>query len=156
MKKTLSYFILSFSLIIVLMSPLQLEAATSLQSLETSVFNQINNYRKSKGLPALTNNSYMTQVARGHSYNMASGKVKFGHDGFHDRATLIKQNTGQKGAVAENVAHNYGYKDPATKAVNDWIKSDGHRKNIVGNYKTTGIGIAYNSGHYYLTQVFAY
>ena len=40
-------------------------------------------------------------------------------------------------------------------AVDGWIKSDGHRKNIESQFNLTGIAIAKNAkGEYYFTQLF--
>jgi len=120
--------------------------------IEQSVFTQINNYRYSKGLPKLTLNSAIDNQARIHSQNMASGKVAFGHTGFQDRLKAIRISyTG----AAENVGYNQGYSDPATQAVQGWLKSPGHLANIVGNYNLTGVGVASNSkGQIYFTQIF--
>ncbi|MBE9095831.1 CAP domain-containing protein [Tychonema sp. LEGE 07203] len=127
-------------------------ASSSLADLEKTVNQQINQYRASKNLPPLTVDPRITKQARIHSENMASGKVKFSHDGFEGRVKAISipyQN------VAENVAYNMGYSDPARNAVDGWIKSDGHRKNIEGQFNLTGIGIAKNAkGEYYFTQIF--
>jgi uncharacterized protein YkwD len=121
-------------------------------AIETSVFQQINQYRASQGLPALTRNSSIDNQARIHSQNMASGKVAFGHDGFQARITAIGI---PYSAAAENVAYNQGYSDPATQAVQGWLKSSGHLANIKGNYNLTGVGVAVNSkGVVYFTQIF--
>ncbi|MDZ8240963.1 MAG: CAP domain-containing protein [Nostoc sp. ChiQUE01a] len=121
-------------------------------AIEQSVFTQINNYRSSKGLPKLTRNSAIDNQARIHSQNMASGKVAFGHTGFQERLKAIR--ISYRGA-AENVAYNQGYSDPATQAVQGWLKSPGHLANIVGNYNLTGVGVASNSkGQIYFTQIF--
>lgn len=128
--------------------------STTISTIETSVFNQINSYRNSQGLPALQNVSYISQVSREHSANMASGAVTFGHTGFSDRVAKIKIQVPLTSA-AENVAYNQGYSDPATQAVQGWLKSSGHLANIRGNYTKTGIGVAVNSqGAYYFTQIF--
>ena len=129
-------------------------AANSMDTaaIEQSIFNQINNYRVSQGLPALTRNSAIDNQARIHSQNMANGTVPFGHNGFSQRlnATGVSYRGG-----AENVAYNQGYNDPATKAVQGWLKSPGHLANIRGNYNLTGIGVAKNSqGAIYFTQIF--
>jgi uncharacterized protein YkwD len=43
----------------------------------------------------------------------------------------------------------------AQQAVNGWIKSPGHRKNLVGHFNLCGIGVyKSNSGTVYLTQIF--
>ncbi|PHM08348.1 CAP domain-containing protein [Nostoc sp. 'Peltigera malacea cyanobiont' DB3992] len=129
-------------------------AANSMDTaaLEQSIFNQINNYRASQGLPALTRNSAIDNQVRLHSKNMGNGTVSFGHSGFSERlnATGVSYRS-----AAENVAYNQGYSDPATKAVQGWLKSPGHLTNIRGNYNLTGIGVAKNSqGAIYFTQIF--
>jgi uncharacterized protein YkwD len=126
--------------------------STNTAAIEQSIFNQINRYRVSKGLRALTRDSRIDTQARIHSQNMASGKVPFGHQGFQQRVQATKISF--RGA-AENVAYNKGYSDPATQAVQGWLKSTGHRTNIEGNYNLTGIGVATNSkGEVYFTQIF--
>ncbi|MEI1377992.1 CAP domain-containing protein [Nostoc sp. UHCC 0926] len=121
-------------------------------ALEQSVFNQINNYRASQGLPALTRNSAIENQARIHSQNMANGTVPFGHTGFSERVRAIGI---PYRAAGENVAYNQGYSDPATIAVQGWLKSPGHLANIKGNYDKTGISVASNSrGAIYFTQIF--
>ncbi|WP_445627112.1 CAP domain-containing protein [Nostoc sp. DSM 114167] len=126
--------------------------STDTAALEQSIFNQINNYRASQGLPALTRNSAIDNQVRLHSKNMANGTVPFGHNGFSERlnATGVAYRS-----AAENVAYNQGYGDPATIAVQGWLKSPGHLANIRGNYNLTGIGVAKNSqGAIYFTQMF--
>ncbi|HEY9804201.1 MAG TPA: CAP domain-containing protein [Leptolyngbyaceae cyanobacterium] len=120
-------------------------------SIEQSVFDQINQYRQSQNLPPLTRNASIDQQARNHSENMASGKVPFSHQGFEQRV--------QASGVAfkdakENVAYNQD-RDPATRAVQSWLKSSGHLANIRSNTNLTGIGVAVNGqGVVYLTQIF--
>jgi len=55
--------------------------------------------------------------------------------------------------VGENVA--FGNLS-ARAVVNDWLKSPGHKRNIEGNYKFTGIGVTRNmQNQIYFTQIFA-
>ncbi|WP_333257794.1 CAP domain-containing protein [Microcoleus sp. S13_C5] len=127
-------------------------ASSSITNLEKAVNQQINQYRASKKLPPLSIDPRISQIARIHSENMASGKVRFSHDGFEGRAKAI---TLPYQSVAENVAYNFGFSDPVRNAVEGWIKSEGHRKNIEGQFNVTGIGVAKNAkGEYYLTQLF--
>lgn len=127
-------------------------ASSAITDLEKAVNQQINQYRASKKLPPLTIDPRITKIARIHSENMASGKVRFSHDGFEGRAKAI---TIPYQSVAENVAYNFGYSDPVRNAVEGWIKSDGHRKNMEGQFNVTGIGVAKNAkGEYYFTQLF--
>ena len=127
-------------------------ASSAITDLEKAVNQQINQYRASKKLPPLRVDPQMTQIARIHSENMANGKATFSHDGFEGRAKAI---TIPYQSVAENLAYNMGYSDPVRNAVEGWIKSEGHRKNMEGQFNLTGIGIAKNAkGEYYFTQLF--
>lgn len=115
---------------------------------------KVNEYRASKNLPPLKLNAVISEQAKIHSLNMAQHTVPFSHDGFQTRVQAIGKNITYK-TVAENVAYNSGYRDPVNTAVEGWIKSDGHRKNMEGNYNLTGMGVAVNSdGEYYFTQIF--
>ncbi|AFZ24210.1 uncharacterized protein with SCP/PR1 domains [Cylindrospermum stagnale PCC 7417] len=121
-------------------------------TLEKSVFEQINQYRVSQGLPKLTINANITRQARIHSENMAKGKVPFSHQGFARRVNAIPL---IYNSAAENVAFNLGYSNPANQAVIGWLRSPGHLKNIQGKFNLTGIGVAANQqGEVYLTQIF--
>lgn len=130
------------------------KAAASLTSLEKSVYQKVNQYRKSKKLPPLKLDSTIIQQARKHSEAMAQGNVPFSHDGFDNRVKAIAKSLKYRSA-AENVAFNQGYPNPDQQAVEGWIKSTGHRKNMEGNFDATGIGVSKNAeGEYYLTQIF--
>ncbi|UNU22719.1 CAP domain-containing protein [Microcoleus vaginatus] len=127
-------------------------ASSAITDLEKAVNEQINQYRASKKLPPLSIDPRISQVARIHSEDMAKGKVTFSHEGFEGRAKAI---TIPYKSVAENLAYNFGYNDPVRNAVEGWIKSDGHRKNMEGQFNVTGIGVAKNAkGEYYFTQLF--
>ncbi|HEY9641274.1 MAG TPA: CAP domain-containing protein [Coleofasciculaceae cyanobacterium] len=122
-------------------------------AMEQSILQQINQYRQKKKLPLLATNSIITQQARQHSQTMASRRV-MSHDGFSTRVANIGKSIAYRSA-AENVAYNMGYSAPERQAVEGWLKSTGHRRNIEGNYNLTGIGVAKNAqGEYYFTQIF--
>ncbi|XHX80201.1 MAG: CAP domain-containing protein [Stenomitos frigidus ULC029] len=130
------------------------QATPSFQSLEQAVLTQVNQYRASRKLPPLKMDSRISEQSRLHSQAMASGRVPFSHDGFKQRVQAIAR-TLPYSRAAENVAFNQGYSDPVRQAVQGWLKSPGHLKNIEGSFDTTGVGIAKNvKGEYYLTQVF--
>lgn len=118
-----------------------------------AIHTQINAYRQRQGLPPLRLHAAISAQAQQHSQDMASGRVPFSHDGFQQRVQAIRREVSYRSA-AENVAFNFGHRDPAGQAVEGWLKSAGHHKNIVGNYDLTGIGVAQNGRRFYFTQIF--
>ena len=122
--------------------------------IEQAVHEKINDFRISKGLPALTFNATIAAQARAHSADMAAGRLALGHDGFSDRIAAIAR-TIAVSSSAENVAFNVGFADPASEAVAGWLASPGHLANIEGDFELTGIGVDKSStGEYYFTQIF--
>ena len=130
------------------------QADTSIASLEQAVRDRVNQYRASRSLPALAIDTRISEQARIHSQNMATGKVPVSHDGVYQRLQTINRVI-PLSAAGENVAYNYGYKNPANAAVEFWLKSTAHRQNIEGNFNLAGIGVAKDPrGYYYFTQIF--
>ncbi len=121
-------------------------------SLEESIFNQVNQYRQTQNLPALEFNETVSEQARAHSVAMANSD-QLSHDGFENRWEAIQKVIAARG-IAENVAFNKGHSRPDNIAVQGWIKSPGHHKNMIGNYNATGIGIVEKDGKYFFTQIF--
>ncbi|MCD8485345.1 MAG: CAP domain-containing protein [Desertifilum sp.] len=131
-----------------------LMAQSDIVALEQALHQQVNAYRQTQGLQPLQLDDRMSQLARTHSQNMASGGVAFGHGGSQQRFSAIAQQVPYS-QVAENVAYNFGHSNPIEQAVQGWIRSSGHQRNMAGNYSLTGIGIARNArGEYYFTQIF--
>lgn len=116
------------------------------------ILRYVNDHRRSKGLTPLQGNSFISSVALQHSRDMLSGKTPFGHDGFKGRIDRIRKKLGPIRVAAENVAS--GPMD-AREVVDGWLHSPGHRRNIEGDFKLTGIGLARKSnGMIYFTQIF--
>jgi uncharacterized protein YkwD len=116
------------------------------------ILQQIKKYRAGKGLNPLMANEMIAKEAETHSRNMASKKVAFSHDGFDKRAERIRKQLRTVNSWAENVAFGAS---TAREAVEMWLSSSGHKKNIEGNYNFTGIGIAKGAnGSLYFTQIF--
>ncbi len=112
----------------------------------------INQFRVQHGLSRLQMNSVLTREATVHSVDMAKHRVAFGHDGFSQRMDHVHQSIQTAQSGAENVAFNY---KTAKIVAEGWIHSPGHRRNILGHYDQTGIGIARDaSGRPYFTQLF--
>ena len=84
---------------------------------------------------------------------MADKVVLFGHEEFQKRTDEIKTQIMFK-RTSENVAMNNS-PIPAQVAVRGWINSEGHKKNMEGDYDLTGVGIARSrNGSWYFTQIF--
>jgi uncharacterized protein YkwD len=120
--------------------------------MENDIFRLVNLHRRSMGLKPLRMNALESSLAKQHSQNMASGKTPFGHDGFKDRAAYLNKKMGPIRLAAENVASG---QMSAREVVDGWLNSPGHRRNIEGDFKLTGIGLAQGRrGMIYFTQIF--
>jgi len=127
--------------------------STDNSELTRDILKFTNKFRESKKLPDLIMREELNAIAQKHSYNMASGRIPFGHAGFAQRSALIREKLNVDG-VAENVA--FGPRT-AKDAVDLWKSSPEHRKNMLGHYKYIGIGTAIDrKGYTYFTQIFAY
>ncbi len=127
----------------------------SIEKMEQELISLINEERQKEGLAPLEAWHPLTLIARTHSQNMAEKSVEFGHDGFEDRFEDIQDHAYCR-RFAENVAFSYNVKDHLKTAVRGWMRSEGHRENILDNFELTGIGIAINKkGEFYVTQLFA-
>ena len=127
-------------------------------TLEKLIFSLVNKKRAGFSLPPLIWSEKAAQAARLHSRNMSLLNF-FSHTGLDGKDVADRvEFFGLKKwlMVGENIAYNHGYGNPAERAIETWMNSSGHRKNILNkNYRETGVGITVNlSGTYYFTQVF--
>ncbi|WP_064966903.1 CAP domain-containing protein [Tenacibaculum ovolyticum] len=110
----------------------------------------VNEYRVSKGKATVEFNDAAAKIALTHTEYMISIN-EINHDKLDNRFKELQTLDNAK-AIAENVASR---QKTASEVVQGWINSDGHRKNIEGNYTHTGIGVKKSaSGHYFFTQIF--
>jgi uncharacterized protein YkwD len=123
-------------------------SSMTIAALERSIHNQIDRYRRSLNLPPLTIDPTVSAQARAHSQEMAqSGTL------IHTMDSVDLQR--KYPTAAENIASTQDYPHPDRIAVQDWIASQAHQQNILGNYNLTGIGVAKNAqGEYFFTQIF--
>ena len=126
--------------------------------LERHVFELLNAERRKAGLSELTWSDDIASVARLHSENMAHEKF-FSHRGtdgsmVDDRAD--RMGLGAWKTIGENIAYMKGYEDPAAVAVQKWLESTAHRKNLLGpNWQESAVGVSVSDdGSFYMTQVF--
>lgn len=130
----------------------------AVRALEKDAFQLINTERALVGLSALKWSEKIAEVARLHSNNMADYNF-FSHKGMDgsmvdDRAAQLKM--GAWSAIGENIAFMKGYDQPVAMAVEKWLQSPSHKKNLLDPAWTeTAVGLAVTSdGKYYFTQVF--
>lgn len=97
-------------------------------------------------------------MARQHSESMAHQDFfdHTGPDGRDMRSRAHGSNIRGWSALAENIAYNQGFDDPAGFAVQRWMRSTKHRDNILnGSFTRSAVGIARAAdGRVFLTQVF--
>jgi uncharacterized protein YkwD len=123
-------------------------------ALEREAFDLVNRHRRARGLPPLFLDERISLEARRHSAAMAAGATPVGHEGFYDRADELRRVMAFRRG-GENVAMNHGYSDPAATALDGWLASPGHRRNIEGRYERTGVGVAVNAAdEVFFTQLF--
>lgn len=142
-------------IIVLLSSVILFQTASATQTDERmadEILVYVNQYRAQHGLSKLIMNNAISEEAAKHSRDMAMHALPFGHDGFSKRIRYLHEHVVDSSSGAENVAYNY---KTARIVVDGWIKSPGHRQNIMGHYNLTGIGIARDkTGKIYYTQLF--
>ena len=85
---------------------------------------------------------------------MARNAAGISHRAFKQRLQDIGDKVPYR-AAAENVEANAGYDDPARAAVEGWKESPEHRRNMLGDFSLTGIGIAGSEqGGLFFTHIF--
>ncbi len=126
------------------------EETPSEQSIENEILKLVNEYRATKGLSPLEMSETANQLAVDHSkYMISIGQIN--HDNFDEKFEILKEKESAT-SIAENVASFY---PDAKSVVEAWIGSDGHRKNIEGDFTHIGIAAVKDaSGRYYYTQIF--
>ena len=141
------FFILPFICILVFTSFAPLK-----EDLAEDVLKHTNQFRKSRGLSPLEMRNDLNAIARKHSEDMASGRRSFGHGGLNERMMKVKKIIRPYHSIGENIG--YGA-NSGKEAVSTWKNSSIHRKNMLGDYKYIGIGIARSRrGVIYYTQIF--
>ena len=106
--------------------------SNGLPSYETTLFNQINTYRKYVDLPPLRINTHLTRLARRHSFSMFRQK-RLSHANFKTRFLQ----SGSRSCV-ENVGHNHS---APLKQFDAWRTSQGHDENML-NPEIRSVGLA--------------
>lgn len=154
----------------------------NIEQLEKQIHELINKERQKNGLSSLKWNEQLQMIARKHSQDMAvrkyfshespegqnfsnrysksgfSCKIRIG-DVIHTGAENISQDNLYTSVVYKNKVPFYKWNSQgviAKSVVHRWMKSRGHRENILKPYwKTQGIGVAISEdGKVYITENF--
>lgn len=123
------------------------------KAFELQTVDLVNSTRVKYGLNKLEYSEKATKSSRKHSEDMMA-KNYFDHTNKNNESPfdrMKKEDIDYTGA-GENIAAG---QTSAIFAHEAWMNSDGHRKNILGNYKYIGVGVVFG-GHYsiYYTQNF--
>lgn len=123
--------------------------AISSGAVEGATLCLLNDERRSRGLTALRSNGRLAVAALRHAGDMASRNY-FAHDSldgrsFVDRLKAAGYVTGREArwTVGENLAWGSGDASSPSRIVAAWMKSPGHRQNILSPaYREIGFGMA--------------
>jgi uncharacterized protein YkwD len=124
--------------------------------MEQRLLEEINKIRLFHALAPLESTEDLNRIARGFSFRMNRFGI-FGHFDFagNNVADRVRAAGIRFSLVAENIAKNINFSDPVETAIDGWMKSDGHRANILtSDFRETGVGIWKDGNIYHLTQVF--
>ncbi|PHN98792.1 hypothetical protein CSC81_04570 [Tenacibaculum discolor] len=127
-----------------------MSANVSEKPIEADILDLINSYRVDNGFSSLNKLQTIKSQTSNHTNYMIE-KDEVSHDFFYQRKEYLAENADAV-KVGENVA--YGY-STAEAVVNAWIKSNGHRENIEGDYTHFEITAEKSAnGKWYYTNIF--
>lgn len=134
------------------------DLSSTATDVEARTFQLMNAQRLANGLQMLQWDEEITRLARSHSQSMAEGRY-FSHrdpSGGYIDSRAAKLGIFNWMAIGENIAFMKGYDDPASMAVEKWMQSTSHKKNILSSqWRDSAIGVAVaDDGAIYFTQVF--
>lgn len=125
-------------------------APVTYSSIELDVLELVNAYRAQQGLTELQYLDEGSVQAETHNKHMIDND-EVCHHFFGSRYQALVNSVKAKSA-SENVA--FGYRT-AEAAVNAWIKSEGHRKNMEGDHTHFGVSVSEGKdGKFYYTNIF--
>ncbi len=121
-----------------------------IKTIEVEILELINNHRLSIGLNPLKDMMLIKSVAFTHTDYMVDND-EVSHANFYSRSDYLKANASAI-KVSENVA--YGYSS-ATSVVRAWLKSEGHKATIEGDFSNFDVSAELNDeGKWYYTNIF--
>lgn len=133
----------------------RLAVTSPAQAVSQSILDLTNQARRQANQGKLTLSESLSAAAQRHANDLAQG-APFSHQG-SDGSTMVDR---VKGAGYDywSIAENIYYQSPSNRperAVQGWLKSPGHRRNLLsGKFTEIGIGYASNGGRHFYVQVF--
>lgn len=130
--------------------------SSNIAQMEADVLRRINLKRQGRGLPDLRLNPTLSLAARSHSQQMARHNF-YSHIDHHGRNHRRRvEALGLRAyLVGENLMKCNRSPDPVSLSVTSWMRSPGHRKNILlPEMQETGVGIWRKGQTYYVTQLY--
>lgn len=110
---------------------------------ERCIMNKINKVRRNKGLGALRADKQVGVVARRHAKSMAANYSVFHDYNMDDEITNWK-----------SLAQNSGAAGSCKRVFWAFMRSAGHRSNILGTWRFMGVGVDKRNGRVFVQQVF--
>jgi uncharacterized protein YkwD len=141
------------------------ESAEVRPDVEAAILRATNSYRASKRYPALkAADEKLLKAARAHAMDLLASSA-MGHTsstgyGFESRVRAFYDGQMVLAPMAENAARLRNSKlldaEKAQALVQQWIKSPGHRKNLVNRtYTSAAIGVVMRGDDVYAVQIFS-
>ncbi len=132
------------------------------KSIKSEIFNQVNAYRRSKGVKDVQRHAGLDRLAQEHCEYLRQNRGSFSiygknvsHYGFEGRAVAAREHY-QMPNSSENVAAAYNPGSNAAPAVIAlWKESNDHHKNMLDTWSHGGVGVVVDSdGTVFATQMF--
>jgi uncharacterized protein YkwD len=125
---------------------------TTAQKLASDLFNRLNAERRGRGLAALDWDDDLARIAGDWSAHMAS-TGNFSHRDLGGAGSLPGMS--KFSALGENIAWVEGYPSMGNQLHVGWMKSEGHRANMLQRgFDSVGIGVVCSGGRAWATQNF--
>jgi uncharacterized protein YkwD len=125
---------------------------TTAQKLASDLFDRLNAERRARGLAALAWDGDLARVAGDWSAEMA-GSGNFRHRDLGAAGGL--PGMGKFSALGENIAWVEGYPSMGNQLHVGWMRSEGHRANMLQRgFDSVGIGVVCSGGRAWATQNF--
>ncbi|HEV2920401.1 MAG TPA: CAP domain-containing protein, partial [Actinomycetota bacterium] len=133
-------------------APAPAGSQTTAQKLASDLFNRLNAERQARGLAALKWDGDLARVAGDWSAHMASTD-NFAHRDLGAAGSL--PGMAKFSALGENIAWVEGYPSMGNQLHVGWMKSEGHRANMLQRgFDSVGIGVVCSGGRAWATQNF--